>query len=288
MSVAAAIRKGAVAAALTLLATCWSHAMDRSEKSPGGDRITRHADERDGLHAPSDAAVHLEEIETFLEGFLGPSAGVLHEIVSDEVHLDVIVFGPTADRDTWTFVTSGMSDRAMNVPDGLEPPEAYQYAELVITLPGDWFPRVGEGLPPDEAFAQPGKYWPIRVLKQLARLPHLYDSWIWLGHTFAEEGTPPEPYDPTTKLAGALLISPLGWPPDRTTLVTADGTQIEFMAVFPLYPDELDYKLNKGLKPLVDALSGAGVDDTVRPDRPSSIINKGLRGLLRKVLPWSS
>ena len=47
-------------------------------------------------------------------------------------------------------------------------------------------------------------YWPIRLLKSLARLPINCDSWLGHGHTVENR----EPFADNTKLCTATLISP--------------------------------------------------------------------------------
>ena len=47
-------------------------------------------------------------------------------------------------------------------------------------------------------------YWPIRLLKSLARLPINCDSWLGHGHTVENR----EPFAENTKLCTATLIDP--------------------------------------------------------------------------------
>ena len=49
-------------------------------------------------------------------------------------------------------------------------------AELVIALPADW--KLNQESMQDERW-----YWPIRLLKALARLPIYNDTWLAWGHT---------------------------------------------------------------------------------------------------------
>ena len=69
----------------------------------------------------------------------------------------------------------------MNVPDGWED---YRYAEMMICLPPDWNMD-------QRAWNDERHYWPIRLLKTLARLPHEYNTWLSDCHTMPN-GDPPE------------------------------------------------------------------------------------------------
>ncbi|GAA1299943.1 suppressor of fused domain protein [Planotetraspora silvatica] len=111
-----------------------------------------------------------EAIDRHIATHFGPVAFVLHEIASHLVGVHVYVVGPSAERPYQTLVTSGMSERPMTVPDGhgISP-----YAELMLCLPADW-PLTQAALH-DERTG-----WPVRVLKQVARLPHEYGTWITL------------------------------------------------------------------------------------------------------------
>jgi len=133
------------------------------EESPGGSRIYRHEerdpDEVDFSHG--DDAV-IAGVEAHLDRFFpdrGDDGLVYHEIVSTFVHVDVHVIPPGGDRPWITLVTSGMSERPMHVPDGLED---HAFAELVLALPPDW--PLDEG----EVSGGGGRTWPADLLRSLA------------------------------------------------------------------------------------------------------------------------
>lgn len=74
----------------------------------------------------------MEKIQQHVERFIGKVDMVYHEIISDFVHLDIFLVNPTPERNFFTLVTSGMSQRPMKAPPGAE---KFQYAELMICLP---------------------------------------------------------------------------------------------------------------------------------------------------------
>ena len=78
--------------------------------------------------------------------------------LSDLVHIDIHMVEPTPEKNYYTLVTSGMSDRPMNAPAECG---ELRYAEIAISLPPDW-PLT------QEAFADENNYWPLRWLKILA------------------------------------------------------------------------------------------------------------------------
>ncbi|MER9894966.1 suppressor of fused domain protein [Mesorhizobium sp. M0119] len=249
------------------------------EQLPSGAPIYRHkADDAGDWHAPLYAGRYIEEIEPFLGGFLGQQAGVFHEILSDKIHLDILIFPPNDKRNNWTFITSGMSDLPMNVPEGLHPRSDFEFAELFIVLPADWFKASEDGMVPEDQLKEEAKYWPIGLLKFLARLPHEYGSWVWASHTFVS-AEPPEPYHSSTRLCASLLVDAnICWISGSNTLRTKDGNKINFFCILPLYADELTIALNKGVDSLAPLLDRAGVNEVIAPNRSSVVPRKRFLG----------
>jgi Suppressor of fused protein (SUFU) len=234
------------------------------EVSPGGDAIFCHAErDRDFEPAVGDAAL-VQALDAHLDAVFGEHGGsVFHEIVSDLVHVDVHLVPADDDRGWLTLVTCGMAQRAMTVPEGLED---YRHAELMIALPVDW--------PLDaEAWEDERWYWPIRLLKTLARLPHEYDTFFYLGHT-VPNGDPSMPYAPGTELCGALI----GPTPDEIEgfeqFDVLDGRVVHIYSVIPLHGDEMKLKLREGASALGHKLDDAGVNLLVDPGRPSAVVHR--------------
>ncbi|MFD0855209.1 suppressor of fused domain protein, partial [Actinomadura adrarensis] len=152
-----------------------------------GVGITRHEPRYDGFVAAAGQRQEVAEaIDRHVAEHFGPVAFVWHEFVSHLVGVHVHVVGPTAERPYHTLVTTGMSERPMMVPDGqgISP-----YAELMMCLPADW--------PLTQAALQdPRTGWPVQVLKQIARLPHEYATWIGEWHSVPNGDGPGEAQQP--------------------------------------------------------------------------------------------
>ena len=222
------------------------------ELTPSGSPIYRHG-EPAGWQPP-EGEMCLEQISEHIERHLGKVRSVLHELVSDTVHIDVHIVGP--DDDCIRLVTSGMSDLPMTVPEGAG---ASPHAELMITLPPHW--RLDEA-----SFKSEQWYWPVHLLKAMARLPHKHATWFGFGHTIPN-GDPARPYAPDTKLCGAIVLPPVTVPPEfRELRIDADKT-IVFYSLVPLYQEEMDLKLRKGADALLDKFDAKGINDLVEVDR---------------------
>lgn len=236
-----------------------SHATP-DEASPDGSQIFRHpARGREWEPAAAGDPEAVTAIEEHIARYFGAPETVWHELASDLVHIDVHVTPPSPDRPRYTLVTSGMSDLPMNVPPAIDTP----YAELMMALPPDW-PLTAE------AFRDEAAYWPIRLLKTIARLPHAYDTWIGPGHS-VPNGDPPKPYAPGVPFTGVLVAPVLRCEDAARTIVTSEGKHISLLALIPVHQAEMNLKLASGASVLYDAFDRAGVSEVLDPARPSSV-----------------
>jgi hypothetical protein len=141
-----------------------------------------------------------------------------------------------------------MSDLPMNAPEELED---VSHAELVICLPPDWPLR-------EQDLKEEANYWPIRLIKMLARFPHEYSTWLWVTHS-VPNGDPPESYARNTKLCCAMIDYPFLLGPEFAILEREDGAKVHFLAVVPLYKEEMAYKLKHGYDALEERLDAGDV-----------------------------
>jgi hypothetical protein len=231
------------------------------DRTPRGAGVVRHtAQTREFEPAGAGEPDTLEAIERHVESHFGPIVTVWHEIVSDLVHVDVHVVEPSADRPYYTLVTSGMSDRPMTVPPDAD---CSRFAELMLCLPADW-PLTANASTDERA------YWPIRLLKTVARLPHEYETWIAEWHSMPN-GDPAEPYAPGTQFVGVVVVQMIHCAPEAREIITDSGRRISLLALVPLHPAEMILKLTGGTGALIDALDRARITEVLDPARPSSV-----------------
>ncbi|MBO6880465.1 suppressor of fused domain protein [Winogradskyella sp.] len=209
----------------------------------------------------------IEEISNHIEEHIGEIHMVFHEIISELVHIDVHWVKPSEKRPYHTLITSGMSDKAMNTPDDVE---HCDYAELSICLPKDWSVS-------DEDFEKEENYWPVRWLKYLARFPHKYNTWLSYGHTIPN-GDPAEPFAENTKLNTMVLLPSVVFGEEFQTLSLKNKT-INFYTLVPLYTEEVNLKMKKGVEALFDGFDKHQVNDILNIQRPNTAFRKKLFGL---------
>ena len=212
---------------------------------------------------PSPDVAHAddERLVAHITRTIAAPSTVLHELVSDRVHIDLHLVPPGKNRAYTVVVTSGMSARPMTV-SGIDDPARWRHAELCVLLPPDW--KLDEASLDDERW-----YWPLRLLKKLARLPHSYAAWLGWGHSIPN-GDPARPYAPGTELAGALLVPPI-WLDGMFEL--AGEPPMHVFQVLPITAAEMDLKMAEGADALLRAMEDELGDDAfgpIDPQRPSA------------------
>ena len=200
----------------------------------------------------------MEAVEEHIRKYFGEIGHVFHELVSPDIHVDICVVPPDGEREYYTLVTMGMGARRMQVPEELAK-YRLERAELAIALPPDW--RLDEESMKDERW-----YWPVRLLKVLARLPIQSDTWLGWGHTMDNQ----RPFAEDTKLCGAILAEPQNIRKEGFFCHLPGGEEINFYQVIPLHREELEYKLEHNAEALLEKLEEA--DFVVHPDRPADLL----------------
>ena len=215
------------------------------EYTPGGSPVYRYEDhQEEGFQPPVDVGVYAKLVEEHFSR-LFPDRGhfIYHEMISDRVHVDVHILRPTEEQNFYVLYTTGMSDLPMTLPEGLENREELKYAELFLFLPGSW--NVGEESVSAKDLPYES-YWPINMLKFLARFPHEYHTWLGFGHTMPNG---PD-YAPMCGGVGfgGVVLDWLGKEYGRVE--NPEGHDVMLYYVIPAYKQEIEYKLKYGMEGL--------------------------------------
>lgn len=190
---------------------------------------------------------------------------VFHEIVSEYVHVDVHTCPPTAERPYHVLVTTGMSDRAMAAPEGFA---QHRHCELMLALPPTW--------PMDQdSFQEERNWWPLRHLKQTARFPHVYETWLWYSHTVGN-GNDLTPVAPGVPFVGFALSIPTLCPDGARKSRIREGKEVHFFALIPLHEAEIKFAWEHGTAALFEKLDDAGVNELVDVTRPCVITGRSV------------
>ena len=204
----------------------------------------------------------MSAIEQHIQSTFGAFDQVLHELDSPDIHVDICVVPPSERRNYYTLVTMGMGAHRMNVPKELAEYKL-ERAELAIALPPDW--KLDK-----DSMQEQRWYWPVGLLKVLARLPISNDTWLGFGHTMEKQS----PFAEDTELCAAILTGLQDMDLDTCgeVCILPGGEEVNFYQVLPLYREEMEYKLEHDADALLERL--AEVSFVVCPDRPSCLEEK--------------
>jgi len=188
---------------------------------------------------------HQEAIADHLDQFYeSQEITVFHEMVSPDIHLDVYFI----DSEKHSFnilLTSGMSLLEMTVPDAVENVELYKFAELMILLPKSI--EFSKTFPSDSE-----NDWILEMIKETARFPHHYDTWLSIGHTL-QATADLETYSKETDYVGLVVLPSVTFD-EKFTEIKAGDNVINIYSLFPLYKNELEYKIANNYSALLDRL----------------------------------
>ncbi len=147
-----------------------------------------------------------------------------------------------------TLFTTGMSSVPMNVPEG---EEDYALAEIYVQLPADW--KVRE-------YDDPRWGWPQRWLRNMARYPSDNDTWLGGPVSLVANGDPAAPIAPNAKFTAVMLFA------DQSTS-TSDGQTIRLYRMMPLYTEEYQLEIDKGIGALLRAFDKYDISTVVDVNR---------------------
>lgn len=195
----------------------------------------------------------MDKVSAYIEQQYGEYENVLHEIVSPDIHCDIVLVPPTETQPFYKLVTMGAGAYKMNIPKKMKS-DVCDRAEYVTFLPKNW------NLKSDKE----EDYWPIRMLKDVARLPIWAEDWLYYGHTvnLTEDGSP---IAENTKFNSCVLLPSMG--KDGQTVeplrFSLFGKKVAFYQIFPLYQEELEFKMEHSLDEMIDLYGDEIVDNII-------------------------
>jgi len=219
------------------------------QKNSGGDYFEEHA----------------QWISDHLSNYYSDKeVSVFHEIASFDLHMDVYYI--QSDKHSFNILlTSGMSTYKMDIKQKVKDPKELEFAELMILLPKELeFP--------ESISEENSKSWLIAMLKQAARFPYQYETWLGVGHTI-QANAEFEPYDKSTKFAGLVVLPSMTFDEDFTK-IRRNEELINIYTVFPMYKEEIEFKIENGYDTLAQLLQKSNCTELFDSNRPSLIQKK--------------
>lgn len=212
---------------------------------------------------PVHTTPHDGDIEKHMKAlFPNRAERVFYEQESEFLQIDIHFLEAPTKQDFHVLYTVGMSALPMTLPEDLLPEyQPLERGELMLLLPAEWNLTL-----PEDGKADNRLWWPVNLMKYLARFPHEYKTWLGWGHTIpnSEEYLP---YDESTALCGVMLGA---LQQEISVLKCKDETQINFYTLIPLYKEEIEAKRDAGTEAFIAKLSTiTGFGMIVFPDRPN-------------------
>ena len=156
---------------------------------------------------------------------------VFSDTTASPIPIGVEMLYPTVEEPFYLLHTIGMSAVPMHYPAGRLEMGHEVYGELCMILPADWPFGKGKDVALTDAAA-----WPIWMLMELGRFPHVHQIWISYGFILPNTETC-EPFSPMTDLSGVIIVQFEG---ELGALTMADGTTVELLMPILAYKEELD------------------------------------------------
>lgn len=175
--------------------------------------------------------------------------------------VDVELLYPTVEEPFYLLHTIGMSAAPMHYPAGEFVTGKEGYGELCLILPADWPFRKDWDISLNDEEA-----WPIWLLMELGRFPHVHDVWMSYGFLLPNSESH-EPFARDTALSGLVIVQFEG---QLGGVSMADGTTVELLMPILLYKEEMDLCSDIGVDALVDAVvDECGGSFLLNKDRPN-------------------
>ncbi len=204
---------------------------------------------------PKDAASHLHVISERADQILGPSTQHLHERYSPDIHIDLLHYAPSGQRDFHYLLTSGVSDRpAMEDGQAVDAPRI----ELAMALPAHWDVSA-------QGFEDPATWEPLRLLKAIARYGAENGTFLAKYHSIPLGNAPL-----LSPFAAVLLMPPVLLPELREPIPSREG-DIHVLAVYLMHPSELEAKQNGQMDLLFEKFGEHAVSELFDLSRPPAL-----------------
>lgn len=209
----------------------------------------------DNLHS-SESQHLVEVIDNHLQDFTEDDEEIVfHETETSKVHTDIFWIKPNLEYRPYSILmTCGLSTKPMKIPEDVK----YKYVEVVMLLPKEWELENGK-------WKENKNKWPLDHLRKIAKIPYETNSWIGFGHTIIHDPTNNKCF-PNTNFNSSVILSSKTLP-DAFTKIKFNDDTIRVYTAIPLYPEELEYKLNNDANALVDKFIESNIEEIVNSNR---------------------
>lgn len=184
----------------------------------------------------------------------------VHDLKVSEGEMPLLLLDLEIDSRVTIVMTNGLSNYKMPVPEKLA---GREFNELYFCLPSYW---------EWDAYDNPQMNWVYKWIQRLAKYVVENKTWFGNGHTMPC-GKDMEELSSTMKQNHFFLLDPILLE-EALRPVTLQEKEINFLAIIPIFADEMDYKQGKGTFKLAQKLRSAGVTEKLDDFRATSLRSK--------------
>jgi hypothetical protein len=193
----------------------------------------------------------MREVNEILANRLGKPEVLTHE------GEEILLFKSKENPLSSILMTNGLSNSAMNVH---EKHREEAYKELYFMLPSYW--EIKE-------ITNPKFNWVLHWLIHLKNYLQVNNTWFGHGHTMPC-GKEMKALSNTMLQNHFILSRPIALQQDLAPITLADR-QVGFLAIIPIFGDEMDYKQGKGTVKFFRKLEGAKITEKLDDFRKTSL-----------------
>jgi len=184
----------------------------------------------------------------------------VQEIPVKEGEVPLLMLDLELDSPVSVLMTNGLRNYRMPVPEKCE---GLEHNELYFCLPSYW---------EWEDLEHPGTNWVFHWIQRLARYVQEKESWFGHGHTMPC-GAEMKCLSETMKQNHFILMNPMLLERELEPVKLPDMT-VYFLAIVPIFPDEMDYKQGKGTLKLMRKFVNKGVSEKLDDFRSTVLKSK--------------
>lgn len=184
----------------------------------------------------------------------------VHEIPVKEGEVPLLLLDLELNSPVSVLVTNGLRTYTMPVPDRWK---GREHVELYFCLPSYW---------EWDDLEDPQRNWVYYWIQRLAKYVVEKETWFGPGHTMPC-GAEMKPLSATMKQNHFMLSEPILLEREMES-IKVDGEEVYFLAIIPIFPDELDYKLGKGTLKLTRKFIQKGVSEKLDDFRSTVLKSK--------------
>ena len=182
------------------------------------------------------------------------------ELPSLEGEIPLLILELESASQVTVIVTNGLSDYPMPVPEKYAGKE---HNELCFCLPSywDW-----------QALENPKMNWIYPWIRKMAT--HVVEKKTWFGHGHTiPSGKDLHPFSETMKQDHFVLLHPILLANELKPVELSDK-MVNFLAIVPIFQDEMDYKHARGVHKLLQRFNSAGVSEILDDFRSTVLRSK--------------